>query len=192
MDTSVNKPPITLIEGFVPESWDAFNRLKNDLDWKRIGNTPRSEYYTNEHGVPYTYGKGDYARTYESQPTHILIDAIGLACGLHATAPRTNLDVCFLNMYLSQKDQLGWHADDSPEMDDARPICIVSLGVEREIWFKPIGGNNTTDVTRVLLPDRSVCIMAPGMQESWLHRIPKAAFNQVGERISLTYRGFVL
>lgn len=30
------------------------------------------------------------------------------------------------NIYLVQTDQLGWHADDSPEMDDARPIGIVT------------------------------------------------------------------
>jgi alkylated DNA repair dioxygenase AlkB len=105
------------------------------------------------------------------------------------------LDVCFLNMYLDQRDQLGWHADDSPEMDDGRPIVTVSLGVEREIWFRPkttdtIDRRSSTDLERLTLGHGSVAIMAPGMQDTWMHRIPKASF-QCGVRISLTFRGYV-
>ena len=36
-------------------------------------------------------------------------------------------EVCFLNRYHDQSDHLGWHADDSPEMDDSRPIGIVRI-----------------------------------------------------------------
>jgi alkylated DNA repair dioxygenase AlkB len=100
----------------------------------------------------------------------------------------STFEVCFLNRYLNQSDHLGWHADDSPEMDDARPIGIVSLGVEREIWFAPKG--KASGVTKVKLEHGSLCVMAEGMQDAWMHRIPKASF-QCGERISLTFRGYV-
>ncbi len=36
----------------------------------------------------------------------------------------------------------------------------------------------------------SLCLMHAKMQETWQHRIPKASFS-CGERISLTYRGYV-
>ncbi len=65
----------------------------------------------------------------------------------------------------------------------------MSLGVEREIWFQPNPKNGT--VQKLTLGHGSLCLMAPGMQDTWQHRIPKASFT-CGERISLTYRGYVL
>jgi alkylated DNA repair dioxygenase AlkB len=126
------------------------------------------------------------------------------------------MDVCFLNRYLNQSNALGWHADDSPEMDDERSIAVVSLGAEREIWFRPAlknavckicseqklhkpdcsesdftGTLRTNDVIEKLkLSHGSVAVMAPGMQDIWEHRIPKCD-RHCGERISLTFRGYV-
>src|SRR5262249_3664707 len=113
----------------------------------------------------------------------------------------TQFDVCFLNRYHNQSDQLGWHSDDSPEMDDERPIVTVSLGVEREIWFRPIPIAPPPDkmlthldihrtVQKQKLGHGSILVMKPGMQDAWQHRIPKASFT-CGERISLTFRGYV-
>lgn len=102
-----------------------------------------------------------------------------------------SFEVCFLNRYLDQSDHLGWHADDSPEMDDARPIAVISLGVEREIWFRPIPvkGEPPQEVSKVRLGHGSLFLMHPGMQETHQHRIPKAS-SLCGERISLTFRGY--
>jgi alkylated DNA repair dioxygenase AlkB len=124
-------------------------------------------------------------RTYKPGPSHPLVDEIRVAAeeSLHYT-----FDTCFLNRYLNQRDSLGWHADNEPEMDNERPILTVSLGAEREIWFRPL--NNLSDVTKVLLRNSSLCVMAPGMQQTHQHRIPKASFI-CGERISLTFRGYV-
>lgn len=72
-------------------------------------------------------------------------------------------------------------------MDASRPIAIVSFGVEREIWFRPI--NSVNEITKLKLQHGSLCVMAPGMQDTHQHRIPKAGF-QCGERISLTFRGY--
>jgi len=180
--------PIRYIPKFIPNADEAFSALKTELEWVRIGNTPRNEYYCNDFGVPYTYGNEEFARSYESQPYHPVITSIRNAIEKETG---TIFEVCFLNFYQNQKDQLGWHADDSPEMDDARPIAIVSLGVEREIWFKEIGAsNNPEDVTKIKLENGSLCLMLPGMQDTHLHRIPKASFV-CGPRISLTFRGYV-
>lgn len=74
----------------------------------------------------------------------------------------TEFELCFANGYASERQHLGWHADDSPEIDDARPIAVMSLGAEREIWVKPIGAS-ADEVEKVLLPSGSLFIMAPGM-----------------------------
>ena len=97
-------------------------------------------------------------------------------------------EVCFLNGYeTSGGGSLGWHADDSESMDDGRPIAIVTLGAEREIWFAP--NDDMKDVTKLKLASGSVCVMAPGMQDTCKHRIPRAGF-ECGPRISLTFRGY--
>ena len=178
--------PIQYFPKFLEDADRLFTELsdRNVVAWSRRDTTPREEYYCNDFPFPYTYGLDTYARTYVPQPYTNAIREIRSVVERQAGA---RFEVCFLNRYLNQKDQLGWHADDSPEMDDARPIAIVSLGVEREIWFKP---NNGKEVEKLKLGHGSLCLMAPGMQDTWKHRIPKASF-QCGERISLTFRGYV-
>ena len=179
---------IEYIPGFVSDPTMVFNESRNKLDWKRVDLVPRREYYSNESDVPYTYGTGQFARTYEVQPWHEEI--LNLQHKLNKE--EKIYDVCFLNGYENSKDQLGWHADDSPEMDHKRPIAIISLGAEREIWFKEKEANNDSEnIFKLKLQNGSLCIMKPGMQLTHLHRIPKADNENIGPRISLTFRGYV-
>jgi alkylated DNA repair dioxygenase AlkB len=196
---------------------DLFMKDLMELAWIRHEKVPRCEYYYNLDGLPYSYGKPEYARTYESQPH----DAVSLKL-LHRIAEQvahTQYDTCFLNRYLDHSDSLQWHSDNSPEMDDEKPIVILTLGQEREIWFRKIPGEekcvacNGTGiydseyqppcgackgtgksepeaVTKVILPHGSACIMPPGFQDTHQHRIPKGG-HCMGGRISLTYRGYV-
>lgn len=180
---------------FMPAEDFFLDRLSQDLAWVRRDNTPRMEYYVNSLNVPYTYGKGVGQRTYEPQEDHFVIQAIRSGLHIETCIPEgTKFEVCFLNRYLHQREQLGWHADDSPEMDDERPIAIASFGAEREIMFrrKPFDGGEDhrgKPAERLRLGHGSLCVMAPGMQDHWEHRIPKAD-REVGERISLTFRGY--
>jgi alkylated DNA repair dioxygenase AlkB len=186
MDTNLNnQAPIIYIPNFVVDPDAAFRQLWDELAWERRGNTPRREYYSNDVPQPYVYGRGEFARQYDPQPWHPVMRQLQSQLSAEVGA---SLEVCFLNGYEHQRDQLGWHADDSPEMDDARPIGIISLGAEREIWFAP--KDNRDDVTRLKLQHGSLCLMSAGMQDTHVHRIPKAGF-ECGPRISLTYRGFV-
>jgi len=176
--------PITYIKNFVPEPEKVLVSLRDNLEWERRADAPRSEYYCNDFNEPYIYGRGAGRRTYLVRPYHPDILAIRKLLEEQA---KCKFEVCFLNRYLNQKDQLGWHSDDSPEMDDARPIATISLGVEREIWFRP---KESQEITKLKLENGSLCLMHPGMQDTHQHRIPKASF-QCGERISLTFRGYV-
>lgn len=176
--------PFTYLPAFVAKPAEAFAALWTELDWQRRGNTPRREYYANDVGVPYVYGRGAGEREYLPQPWHPVMR--DLQSQLEAYTG-VRFEVCFLNGYENQKDHLGWHADDSPEMDDDRPIAIISLGVQREIWFCP--QTDTKAVDKLALASGSLCLMAPGMQDTHFHRIPKAGFD-CGERISLTFRGY--
>lgn len=184
------KAPITYIPGFILDPCSVFTELAHGLIWERRDNSPRHEYYCNDINIPYTYGRGRGVRSYHPKP---FSDPILKIRKKLEELTSVYFEVCHLNRYLNQSDHLGWHSDDSPEMDDARPIAIVSvsLGVEREIWFREREGDVDNKIPeKLLLENGSLCLMAPGMQDAWQHRIPKASF-QCGERISLTYRGYV-
>jgi alkylated DNA repair dioxygenase AlkB len=197
------RAPITYVPKHILNADAALAALRDELQWVKHDDAPRHEYYCNDYPKHYTYGRGNGVRTYEPQPYHPVILEIRKSVEAFANSV---FEVCFLNRYLNQRDQLGWHADDSPEMDDARPIAIVSLGVEREIWFRPNikqdpqdpdpfrswgdSPADTASIEKLKLGHGSLCLMAAGMQDEWQHRIPKASF-QCGERISLTFRGYV-
>jgi alkylated DNA repair dioxygenase AlkB len=203
----------TYIPSFIKESDRVFNDLILDLEWEKRGSTPRMEYYSNKINVPYVYGRGAGVKAFDPKPWHPHMDAIGADLEKLTGVP---FEVCFLNRYEDQRDHLGWHADDSPEMDDGRPIAIISLGVERFIEFKPQKEELNRQIMETLevssldeiskemydawkqklgvsvklkLEHGSLCLMHAGMQNTHYHQIPKAGF-QCGRRISLTYRGY--
>lgn len=188
---------IILITGEIASPGDWLKALTTELDWIRVGNTPRDEYFASDIGLPYTYGVGAGVRTYQPQPWNIGLRYLQKQAQFWTRMigqPRP-LEVVFLNKYNDGKDQLGWHADDSPEMDDERPIVIITFGAEREIWFRERPSDNPLDttvkpVTKVSLPAGSICIMPPGMQDTHQHRIPKSPVQDCGPRISLTFRGY--
>lgn len=177
--------PLIYIPNFVQKPEQAMATLLAELPWIHAGTSvPRKEYYHHANGKPYTYGGGEYARTYQSQPLHPIIEEINTQLSNHTGCV---FDVIFLNLYEHQHHFLGWHADDSPEMSDDHPIVTVSLGAEREIWFRQ---NGQKDVEKLLLQNGSACIMMAGMQDTHQHRIPKHS-QPCGPRISLTFRKFV-
>lgn len=178
------KSPVKYIPNFVENADKTFKALLTELNWEKRGNTPRKEYYVNELNVPYIYGVGRGVREYLPQEWHNEIIKIKEKI---ESLTNVKFEVCFLNLYENQKDHLGWHADDSIEMDDDRPIAIVSLGVEREIWFCPQSDRSIVD--KLKLENGSLCLMSAGMQNTHYHRIPKSDF-ECGERISLTFRGY--
>lgn len=181
----MNNIPVQYFKSFVSDPDSLFKKLQGELAWVRRETTPRSEYYINKFNTPYAYKVGKGVREYLPQTNHPAIEELFVKL---AEATGTTFDVCFLNRYHNQSDHLGWHADDSPEMDDARPIAIISLGVEREIWFRL--NEAEKEISKLKLEHGSLCLMAPGMQDTHMHRIPKAGFF-CGERISLTFRGYV-
>jgi hypothetical protein len=180
----MNSDCIEYVKGFIENDKEVFSNLLNTLAWVRIDKTPRMEYYCNDVNVSYTYGKNAGRRSYNVMPWS---DTLLKVKGLVEKKLNTKFEVAFLNRYENSKDQLGWHADDSPEMDDDRPIAIISLGAIREIWFREM--ENKEDILKIKLESGSLCIMKPGMQETHYHRIPRAD-KEVGPRISITLRGY--
>lgn len=148
----------------------------------------RKEYFMSDVPRAYTYKTWEGGREYHSAPYSPSAGCLREA--LNATFG-ARFNVCFLNRYDDQHNHLGWHADDSPEMDHDHPIAVVSLGAEREIWWKPKDFKGEVPAgQRQKLAHGSIFVMPPGFQRTHLHRIPKAD-RAVGVRVSLTFRRYV-
>lgn len=177
---------IVYVENYVGGVVDAeFKRLWETLDWQMRENTPRRECWMNDFDLPYTYGSGEYARTYGSAPWDDFVRNLMVRINSEYACA---LNCCFINGYAHQRQHLGWHADDSVEMSMDEPVAVVSLGAEREIWFRP--KDDRESISKQLLGNGSLLIMPPGMQRTHDHRIPKSS-REVGPRVSLTYRGLL-
>ncbi len=175
--------PVTYIKNFIGNPDEVFDALWNELNWEHRPTTPRREYWTNTFSRSYTYGRGVGERTYESRPTHAAIEAVSDALEAELGF---RYEGCFLNGYATSKDALGFHADDDPNIDHSRPIAVVTVGDGRDIECRAKEGG---DKLRVFLEPGSLFLMHAGMQDTHLHRIPKAGFVVKRPRISLTYRG---
>jgi alkylated DNA repair dioxygenase AlkB len=165
---------------------DIFDKLLSEVAWANK-EAPRDECFMSPVPLEYTYGKG-FTRTYKSMDMHPAVQAI--MDRLNADYG-TEYNVCFLNYYKSDKEHLGWHADDSPEMDPTHPIAVVSFGAERYIWTKMKGiKGDIPDEDKFLLENGSLFIMPAGYQKDHVHKIPKHD-RVCGGRISLTFRKYV-
>lgn len=184
------------------EPEDRFKILWDELAWIKHDDAPRREYWVTTLGKSYTYGRGAGQRTYQPQPTHPVIESVTDALEAYLGF---RYEGCFLNGYATERDALGWHADDDPGIDHAFPIAVVSLYGDgpktalRIIQTREIEENaaklemaflqNSTKT--YVLDDGSLFLMAAGMQQTHRHRIPKAGFSPVRPRISLTYRKLI-
>lgn len=197
-------PPVTYDPALLPAE-TAESHLRYfwvNLPWENREGAPRRECWFNPYDLPYTYGGGEFARTYrphgfDSMAGMMIQSMISLLNHQYAAS----FDCCFVNGYAHGRQHLGWHADDSPEMDHEHPIAVVSLGAEREIWLRkaalPAPSSEALepgvgDIHRMPLGHGSLLLMHAGMQREWQHRIPKSPVADCGPWISLTFRKLVL
>lgn len=174
------------IENFISNHDENFEKLLNEVNWWNRTEA-REEYFMSEMKAKYSYGDGPNAREYISESFHPIVFSIMKKINEKFSC---DMDVCFLNKYVNFKKHIGYHSDDS-FVDHSQPICVVSFGAEREIWWKRKDFKGTIpDNQKQLLKSGSLFIMPPQMQHNWVHRIPKSDKQNIGTRISLTYRRF--
>jgi len=175
---------LTYIEGLVDKN--LIDTLMDEVDW--VDETKmRKECFMADFDVEYTYLDYSGAPTYKSRALHpevrTILEMVNDKLG-------TNLDMCFLNLYMNSRNGLGWHADDSHTIDHSEGIAVVSFGAEREIWWKEKGEKGVVpESNRRLLENGSLFYMPSGFQDTHLHRIPKHD-KECGPRVSLTFRKY--
>lgn len=166
---------------------EVMNALLTEIAWESVRDA-RKEFFMADEPTTYTYGVPPYDKSYVSGPWHSLVYGVK---GYLNDRFHSKYNVCFLNRYDTEQNQLGWHSDDSPGMLHEHPIAVVSFGEPREIWWREKGQTGVIPPEqRQLLENGSLFVMPPSFQKTHQHRIPKGG-KQMGPRVSLTFRRYV-
>lgn len=91
-----------------------------------------------------------------------------------------------LNLYRDERDGMGWHSDDEPELGPQPAIASLSLGATRTFGFR----HRTRKAVKPLalpLTNGSLLVMAGDTQRYWRHAVDKER-EPTGARINLTFR----
>jgi alkylated DNA repair dioxygenase AlkB len=102
------------------------------------------------------------------------------------TVAASSFNSVLLNYYRDNRDSIGFHSDDEPELGRQPVIASLSLGDERTLVFKHKTLKRAEPV-RLRLLSGSVLLMGGETQHYWRHGIPKES-RPCGPRINLTFR----
>jgi alkylated DNA repair dioxygenase AlkB len=89
-----------------------------------------------------------------------------------------------LNYYRNERDSMGMHSDDEPELGPEPAIASLSFGATRSFILRHKRNKRTRKLD---LHDGSLLLMSGSLQSNWLHGINKTV-RSLGERINLTFR----
>lgn len=133
------------------------------------------------------YGEARYrysGMTLEPQPFTDLQLAIKDAVE-QATGRRYNS--VLLNYYRDERDSMGFHSDDEPELGPEPAIASVSFGAPRTFILKH---KRLPRTVKLALGDGSLLLMAGTLQRHWRHGINKQS-TPCGPRVNLTFRSIL-
>jgi alkylated DNA repair dioxygenase AlkB len=91
-----------------------------------------------------------------------------------------------LNYYRDNRDAMGMHADDEPELGERPVIASLSLGATRTLVFRHKTRRDLAPV-KIPLPSGSLLLMQGSTQSHWKHGINRST-RACGPRINLTFR----
>jgi len=91
-----------------------------------------------------------------------------------------------LNFYRDERDSMGLHSDDEPELGPRPVIASLSLGEARTFTFKH---RKLVDhpLVKIPLESGSLLLMKGDTQRNWKHGISKSS-KPLGRRVNLTFR----
>jgi alkylated DNA repair dioxygenase AlkB len=94
-----------------------------------------------------------------------------------------------LNYYRNERDSMGMHSDDEPELGPEPVIASLSLGAVRTLMFRH-RFDRARNALRIELADGSLLLMRGATQSHWKHGIAKER-RPCGARVNLTFRRIV-
>ena len=172
---SVSEPDILLIDEFLSNSALLFDDLRTSVDW----DTSMAARHTASYGEPYNYSQ----MTYEARP---MPPSLAPVAERLEERLKVTFNNCLLNFYLSGESTMGFHSDDTSNLQPGTGVAIVSLGSQRGITYR---NKADKDVRHTFpLAPGSLLYMDSEVQDHWTHAIRKE--SDAGPRISLTWRAF--
>lgn len=105
------------------------------------------------------------------------------------TASGTAFNSALINYYRDERDSIGFHSDDEPELGRRPVIASLSLGEERTFILKHKTSKHLQPV-RLRLESGSLLLMKGDTQHRWRHGIAKES-RPCGPRINLTFRTII-
>ncbi len=99
-----------------------------------------------------------------------------------ATSHRFNS--VLLNYYRDQRDSMGMHSDDEPELGPQPAIASLSYGAARTFILKH---KKSGETRKLRLGDGKLLLMAGALQANWRHGINKET-KPLPPRLNLTFR----
>ncbi len=170
---SVSKPDILLVDSFLSDAEALFDNLRDSVDW----DTSMTARHTASFGEPYNYSQ----MAYEPRPLHPSLAPVAERLSEKLGIAFNN---CLLNFYLSGDSTMGFHSDDTSDLESGTGVAIVSLGSQRGITYR---SKADTQIRHTFpLATGSLLYMDSKVQDNWMHAIKKDA--NAGPRISLTWR----
>jgi len=163
-----------------------FARLRREIDWRQeeivlFGTqrrVPRLVAWHGDPGAVYRYSGVDH----DPRPwTTTLLEIRERVESLSGH----RFNSVLLNLYRDNRDGMGWHADDEPELGADPVIASVSLGATRR--FRMRHRRRRDQLVAIDLEHGSLLLMRGPTQHHWLHAVPKTT-RPAGERINLTFR----
>jgi alkylated DNA repair dioxygenase AlkB len=94
-----------------------------------------------------------------------------------------------LNYYRNERDSMGMHSDDEPELGAEPVIASLSLGEARTLVFRHRSDRRRKSI-RIELGDGCLLLMRGATQRNWKHGIAKER-RPCGARVNLTFRRIV-
>ena len=172
-------PDQQLLQRLVAEiSW----RSEEVVMWGRRVSQPRLTAWYGDAGAAYAYS----GLQLDPLPwTPLLLDIKDRV----EAAAGTAFNSVLLNYYRDDRDSIGFHSDDEPELGERPVIASLSLGEERTFVLKH-KTSRRTDPVRLRLGSGSLLLMRRDTQRCWRHGIPKES-RPCGPRINLTFRSIL-
>jgi alkylated DNA repair dioxygenase AlkB len=140
---------------------------------------PRLTAWYGDPGMAYTYS----GLSLEPNPWTPLLGRI--KAEVEAVAG-VEFNSALLNLYRHNRDSIGFHSDNEPELGRDPTIASLSLGHERVFILRP-RWNKSLETHRLRLASGSLLIMAGATQRNWLHGIEKET-GPCGPRVNITFR----
>jgi alkylated DNA repair dioxygenase AlkB len=175
-DVVLGRPHDTVLRQLIADvPW----RREKILVWGKMYSQPRLVAWYGDRDSYYTYS----GITLTPLPwTDLLLD---IRRRVESASGETYNSV-LLNYYRDNRDSMGFHSDDEPELGQRPAIASLSLGEERTLILKH-KINRSAKPVRLKLEDRSLLLMKGATQQYWKHGIAKEA-RPCGPRVNLTFR----